>query len=668
MRNKIKIILVAGLLSISFSTTRGYCQVDTTTYNVEDIINKIISESEDDTDLEGIINLIEDLAENPIDLNKSGISDFQKIPGVDLSAAELIIEHRKKYGNFYSVLELNSVKNIPSEIIKRIIPFVKVELYKTESFHNNNVNKFINSLEIRSRVVKDLQTEKGFIDNKFYGDRYKTYSRIKLNIKNKLNVGVTIDKDPGEKSINDLTSAYFSINNSGIFNKVVIGDYLVEFGQGLALWSPYSFSKSSNSISPVNKKAAFLREYKSSDENKFFRGAAIDVTLGNFNLSSFYSNNYFDANIDPLTEEILSVPVDGLHRTQNEILKKHTAKENFSGGILTYKIPSKLDLGILFYHARLSNSFTPKGVYDLKGDNFNYYSLSYHFYFPNISLSGENSFDGKSLASIINLYIELNSRISIISSVRNYPGNYANLHGSGFGEKNGGTKNEVGFYNGIRYRSGFGIFNFYFDQFKFPYPTPGSSFPSSGNEVMFNYEAQPFKYFNFNFRFKNEQKEITESNNTTKEIYGRNKASLRLDLTYQQNKFLRIKNRVELSWYKIAGLDINENGFLVFQDIRYLPINNLSLYGRIIFFKTDSFDTAIYEFENDLDGVFSVTGLSGEGTRWYILLKYKIYEVINLSLKYTELYKPKERTIGSGYSEVNGNFDNRLSFQIELKF
>ena len=78
MRNKIKIILVAGLLSISFSTTRGYCQVDTTTYNVEDIINKIISESEDDTDLEGIINLIEDLAENPIDLNKSGISDFQK--------------------------------------------------------------------------------------------------------------------------------------------------------------------------------------------------------------------------------------------------------------------------------------------------------------------------------------------------------------------------------------------------------------------------------------------------------------------------------------------------------------------------------------------------------------------------------------------------------------
>ena len=185
---------------------------------------------------------------------------------------------------------------------------------------------------------------------------------------------------------------------------------------------------------------------------------------------------------------------------------------------------------------------------------------------------------------------------------------------------------------------------------------------------MFNYEAQPFKYFNFNFRFKNEQKEITESNNTTKEIYGRNKASLRLDLTYQQNKFLRIKNRVELSWYKIAGLGINENGFLVFQDIRYLPINNLSLYGRIIFFKTDSFDTAIYEFENDLDGVFSVTGLSGEGTRWYILLKYKIYEVINLSLKYTELYKPKERTIGSGYSEVNGNFDNRLSFQIELKF
>lgn len=668
MVNKIKIILCAAIILTSFISELLKCQVETTNYSVEDIISEIISESEDDTDIEGIIDLLEYLSENPINLNKADIPDFLKIPGVSLSAAKSVIEHRNRFGNFFSVQELNSVKNVPNEIIRRIIPFVKVEVNGAGAYQNAEINNAVGHMEIRSRVVKDLQPEKGFTKNKFYGSRYKAYSRVKLNIKDNFNIGATVDKDPGEKSIDDLASAYLSITNSAIFNKVIFGDYLVEFGQGLALWSPYSFSKSSNAISPLNKKTGFIREYKSSDENKFLRGAAADVTFGRLSISFFYSNNFFDANIDSLTGEIISVPVDGLHRTENEISKKHAAREKLIGGILTYTIPSKLNLAALYYRSKLSNNFQASGINAIQGDKFNYYSFYYNFYLPNIYLSGENSFDGRSLASIINLSFELNSRISIISSIRNYPGNYTNLHGFGFGEKNGATKNEVGFYNGVRYKSSIGIFNFYFDQFKFPYSSSVNSFPSSGNELMFNYEVSPFKNFTFNFRVKNEQKEITERNNTTKEIYDRSKSSFRIEFTYQPDQLLRIKSRLELSRYTIADLNINESGYMVFQDLRFKPFNNFSLYGRILFFKTDSFDTAIYEYENDLDGVFSVTGLSGEGTRWYILLKYKFFEFISLSLKYSELYKPKEKTIGSGNTEINGSLDNRLSFQIELKF
>ena len=39
--------------------------------------------------------------------------------------------------------------------------------------------------------------------------------------------------------------------------------------------------------------------------------------------------------------------------------------------------------------------------------------------------------------------------------------------------------------------------------------------------------------------------------------------------------------------------------------------------------------------------------------------------MLKLSLKYSEMYKPEERTLGSGYSEINGNLDNQLSAQIE---
>jgi hypothetical protein len=67
-----------------------------------------------------------------------------------------------------------------------------------------------------------------------------------------------------------------------------------------------------------------------------------------------------------------------------------------------------------------------------------------------------------------------------------------------------------------------------------------------------------------------------------------------------------------------------------------------------------------------LEGTYSITGLSGQGIRWYFLVKYKLFDMLKLSFKYSELYKPEEKTLGSGYSEMIGNFDNQISLQIEF--
>jgi hypothetical protein len=97
-----------------------------------------------------------------------------------------------------------------------------------------------------------------------------------------------------------------------------------------------------------------------------------------------------------------------------------------------------------------------------------------------------------------------------------------------------------------------------------------------------------------------------------------------------------------------------------------MPSGIFYIDGRIIFFKTDSYNSAIYEFENDLTGTYSITGLNGQGIRWYCLMKYKLFETLKLSLKYSEIYKPAEKSLGSGYSEITGNFDNQISLQIDF--
>ncbi|MEJ2103668.1 MAG: hypothetical protein P8X47_03710, partial [Ignavibacteriaceae bacterium] len=82
--------------------------------------------------------------------------------------------------------------------------------------------------------------------------------------------------------------------------------------------------------------------------------------------------------------------------------------------------------------------------------------------------------------------------------------------------------------------------------------------------------------------------------------------------------------------------------------------------------RTDSFNSAIYEYENNLTGVLSNIALFGEGIRWYLLMRYRPIRILTLSVKYSETYKPKETSLGSGYNVIPGNLDNSLSFQLDM--
>ncbi|MGQ9643414.1 MAG: hypothetical protein ACUVT3_06120 [Ignavibacterium sp.] len=92
------------------------------------------------------------------------------------------------------------------------------------------------------------------------------------------------------------------------------------------------------------------------------------------------------------------------------------------------------------------------------------------------------------------------------------------------------------------------------------------------------------------------------------------------------------------------------------------------LYGRIIFFETDSFNSAVYEFENDLTGVLTNLAMYGKGLRWYLMIRYKPFRFATLSLKYAETYKPNETSLSSGNNLIRNNLDNRISFQIDIAY
>lgn len=668
MKNSCHIFFfTAGI--ILFTTNHLIAQTDSSYLTTEEILEDILQEPVGEVDESDLYEQLELLMLNPINLNTASVDELLKIPIMEISAAQLIVEHRNKYGYFFSLNELNTIENLDKSVVQKITPFLYIEketevgIEPTGTFDSliDGTNIFL-----RSRIINSLQTNEGFTKNKYIGTKPKTYSRLLVKYSDHFQAGYLADKDAGEIDFNEFSSFHVAANDLGFIDKAVLLDYLLEFGQGLTFWSPYAYSKGADAIVPVKRTDRNIRPYTSSTENNFFRGAASAFRFKNFIITGFYSNNDFDANIDTVTGKITSAPIDGLHRTTNEILKRDAANEKLFGGRLDYFYRNLLKLGVIHYQSQVSNEFQPSMAYDISGDKFNYTAASYNLLLDRFNFSGEFSYNTISVASINMMELLISNNFTFAASFRNYPRNFYSLHGYAFGERNGVTQNEVGLYTGFKWRSPVGLLNFYYDQFKMPFATYFNPTSTQGDEYLVDFLSKPIQKFEVRGRYKYENKEITESMDNSKNVVKRLRQVFRGELIYSISNKIRLRGRFEYNTFRISQTGYKEKGYLLFQDIRYSPTANLNIYGRIIFFRTDSFDSAIYEYENNLTGVLTNVPLYYEGIRWYLLIRFRPHKIFTVSAKYAETFKPQEKSLGSGDNTIQGNLDNTFSLQIDV--
>jgi hypothetical protein len=148
----------------------------------------------------------------------------------------------------------------------------------------------------------------------------------------------------------------------------------------------------------------------------------------------------------------------------------------------------------------------------------------------------------------------------------------------------------------------------------------------------------------------------------------RRQENYRLTVEFLPSITFRWKSRAEIVTVRQEGNKRAQHGLLVFQDIRVIPVSRLLMNARVIMFDTDSFESRLYEFENDLPGTFSNPALFGKGIRWYVMMRYEIASWLDFSAKYSCLIKDRTKTMSSGANEISGDLDNRLSIQLDILF
>ncbi len=634
---------------------------------------KLLEEQQDASEQSELLETLRELRSNPIDLNQATEKQLALLPGLTAKNRREIVRYRRAHGPFRAVVNLAEVPGLENVSLSEIFPLLTAK-------PGTRPAKPLFTLSTRTRVSRRIDCPLGFTDGTYASGPSKIYNRLKVNFLSNIEAGLLTEKDEGEDKLDDLRLFYAGTNSEAEI-RLLLGNFQVQAGQGLVLWGPYGYSKSADPIRPLKKRARGIRPYLSVDENAGLFGIAASVDKDWFQALGFFSRNKLDATqVD--TNEVTNIFASGLHRTDSERQKRDVVTKTLIGGRLAFRARTGLDLGATFYRLKFDRSFaTPDVVrnrFGFSGDENHVAGLDWNYEAGILESFGEFARSKSGGTALISgARLDLN-RVQFALLYRSYQRNFQNLHAFGFGERNGATQNERGYYSGMTFKvSPKTRLSAYYDIYRFPWRSFSEPMPLAGGDFFAVLEHQFDRTLDFTIRFRQKRREESEDfvdafDRTFKKIVTKAQRQLRLQIDYRVNRALHLRPRVEFVQSHAIGSggeisNTRQNGFLIYQDLKLNINRRLRLAGRLTFFDTDSFDSRVFQYENDLPGVVTNRALFGRGSRWYLLLRQILTRQVSLYLKYSETYRDDVETTGTGADRITGNLDRRIALQVQTR-
>jgi hypothetical protein len=675
---------------------------DTTKYTgaeeIEQQIENLAERSEVEMDYSDWTEEINLLRQRPVNLNSGDENELRRLFFLNELQISNLLEYTRKYGSMASIFELQLIDGFNEKLISQILPFVSLSPYVPEKFSLKRAVKY-GGTDVMLRYLRVLQEQQGYKDvndsvrkagpNDYYlGDQNGLFFRIQYSYKDYLKLGITGEKDAGEpflpksdtlKKGFDFYSVHFFLKNIGNVKQLAIGDYHVQFGQGLNIWSGFATGKSAGSII-MRRRAPALRPHASSNEYSFLRGIAATVALRKFDLTAFYSNRRVDANLvaaDSLTTDedyVTSLQQTGYHRTPAELADKGANRETMLGGHLAWN-GQRLRAGLTIFHVNYAIPFGAGNEMYKKFQpvlNSNTYAgLDYSYNYRTLTLYGEVSRQlDAGTAFLQGLSYTPDPRFAVAMVYRNYPKNYLNSFSAAFGESSSNT-NEEGLYLGLVASLFKQItLSAYADIFRYEWLHYRVDAPSGGQE----YSAQATYNLSrrgdliLGFRQMNNPLNYSLMSEKTNQLGESERMYFRVQFNFQALPWLKTQSRIEIA-RREAPQKNRERGYLIYQGFQVKPLEkNWTLNFRYLLFDTDSYDTRLYAYENDVPYSFSVPAFSGKGSRFYIMLNTNLYKDLSLILRFAQTWYSDRNIISSGPDEITGNKKSDIKAILRFSF
>lgn len=229
-----------------------------------------------------------DLAEHPVPINLVGRNVLEASGLMSMYQIVSLLDYRARSGDILSISELGAVDGFGKETAEALRWFISLASHSLPGKSSGYRTPVRNSLTINESNKITIP-----FDGKSPDYSWSHYEKFRTGADGRWSAGLSMKKTCAEvspwPSAYTMYGAYFG---EGHLSRLVIGDYSLRFGQGLALWSgfamtgvsgPRSFWKRPTGISPS----------MSASSSSSLRGAAAELDYGRFGISVFLGSPGF---------------------------------------------------------------------------------------------------------------------------------------------------------------------------------------------------------------------------------------------------------------------------------------------------------------------------------------------------------------------------------------
>ncbi len=455
--------------------------------------------------------------QNPIDINQAKEADWYHLGLVNSSQIKAFFEFKKATGSFLSIWELQAIPLWDLATLKRIRDFIICRTNSPTWNWQSAKHLWIHRIEFTVEEKKGFSPPDKRSKVRYFNSPYAELHRYRGQISPALGMGFLAQKDAGESQITDFTSFYLQWHKPiSTLYKIIVGNFVNQWGQGLIQAGGFSLGKSYESIISTQKFHQGSIPYSSSVESGFYRGLVLGFQRKQWNMETFISKRNWDANIQ--TDSLgwpyyTSLNRSGLHRTSSELENKNQVQEWSLGNSLNWqarRIPLSLQANIVWSRWSIPkrNSSRAYQIDDWQGNTLVNSSLSTNFTWQKAQWMAELAFAPQSWAFIHGAAWAQSKAIDFSYVFRYASTSYFSPQAQAFGE-NSEVGNEMGLFIGNQYRwSKRSRLSSYLDLFLFPAAKYQVSQASTwGWELLHRFQFERRNVYNYFIQIKWTSKE-----------------------------------------------------------------------------------------------------------------------------------------------------------------